>query len=171
MQLTKYFYLLAFCSFLTSCAGYHLGGSKPAHLVETNSIYVPLFKNDTLLVRAESIATNYAVDALISDGTYAIASADNADAVLEGKITKVTYTQARASRLDTLRSDELNMQVTIAWKLRDANNRLNVLESGVSQGKTRFFARGNLNTARMNALPDAIQRATEAMVTRLADGF
>ena len=164
-------YLFALSLLFTSCAGYHLGGSKPAHLSHVKSIHVPLFENDTLLIRAESLATNSAVDAITRDGTYRIGTAGTADAVLEGAVTKVDYSQVRSSRLDTLRSEELGMDVTISWVLRDADNPTLILEEGKSKGHTRFFAGGNLHVARTNALPDALRRATESMVMRFSDGF
>lgn len=156
---------------LVSCAGYHMGGSKPARLAHVRSIHVPLFENDTLLVRADAFATNSAVDALTRDGTYRIATDSNADAVLDGRVEKVEYNQVSSSRTDTLRSEELNMEITIAWVLRDAKNPALILMKGRSKGDTRFFAQGNLQVARTNALPDALRRATESMTTRLADGF
>ncbi|MBT8043752.1 MAG: hypothetical protein KJO79_02275 [Verrucomicrobiae bacterium] len=156
---------------LVSCAGYQLGGSKPAHLANVKSINVPLFSNDTLLVRAGSHATNSMVDALTRDGTYRIASADSADAVLEGKVASVDYRQISSSRLDSLRSEELSMEITIDWVLRDARDPSRILEKGRSRSNSRFFARGNLRTARTNALADALRRASESITTRLADAF
>ena len=164
-------YLFAFTLILSSCTGYHLGGAKPAHLSHVKSIHVPLFENDTLLVRAESHATNSAVDAITRDGTYRIATSGTADAVLEGRVTRVGYSQVRSARLDSLRSEELGMDITIEWVLRDARNPARVLEKGKSKGSTRFFARGNLHVARTNALPDALRRASESMVMRFSDGF
>lgn len=156
---------------LVSCAGYQLGGYKPSHLAHVKSIHVPLFKNDTLFIRAESHATNSAVDALTRDGTYRIGSAETADAVLVGRVTKIEYGQVSTSRSDSLRSEELSLDVTIEWALHDAHDPSRILESGNSRGDTKFFARNNLHIARTNALPDALRRACESMTTRLADGF
>lgn len=157
--------------FLASCAGYQLGGAKPTHLAAVESIHVPLFENDTLQIRAESYATNSAVDALTRDGTYRIATADTADAVLEGRVSEIDYSQISSSREDTLSTEELSMEITIEWVLRDGSNPARILEKGKSSGETRFFAGGNLHVARTNALPDALRRAAESMVARLADGF
>ena len=164
-------YILILSLLLVSCAGYKLGGSKPAHLAAIKRINVPLFTNDTLLIRAESYATNSAVDALTRDGTYLIGSEENSDAVLEGSVEHIKYSQVSSSRNDSLRSEELSMQITIAWILRDASDPARILEKGKSSGSTRFFAGGNLHVARTNALPDALRRASEAMVSRIADGF
>ncbi len=164
-------YIFSAILLLTSCAGYHLGGAKPAHLAHVKSIHVPLFKNDTLLVRAESYATNSAVDALTRDGTYRITSAEKADAILEGRITEISYGQVSSSRRDTLRAEELSMTITIEYILRDSRNPSLILEKGTARGSTRFFALGNLHVARTNALPDALRRACESMTTRITDGF
>jgi len=156
---------------LVSCAGYQMGGSKPSHLSHVKSIQVPLFVNDTQLTRADAYATNSLVDALTNDGTYRIGRADTADAVLEGIVKTADYSQVSSSRRDTLRSEELSMDITIAWTLRDADNPTLILDQGETKGQTRFFAGDNLEIARTNALPDALRRASEAIVTRLADGF
>jgi Lipopolysaccharide-assembly len=164
--------LLLACSLvLTSCVGYHIGPDKPSALREVHHIAVPMFKNDTLHPRAEVIATSAATDALLQDGTYRITSIDKADAILEGTVSTINYSQLRASRKDTLRPEELENIVTIRWRLRDARNPLKNLASGSSKGNSRFFVDSNLQTSRNNALPDALERASEAMVSTLTNGF
>lgn len=163
--------LLIVCFFIASCAGYQLGGAKPSNLSHVQSIHVPLFKNDTLFVRAESYATNSMIDALTRDGTYRIASAESADAVLKACITELDYGQVSSTRNDSLRSEELSLRVTILWSLVSATNPSHVLEKGKTTGRTTLFARGNLNVARTNALPDALQRACESIASRIANGF
>lgn len=166
------FKLLILISLLSaSCAGYQLGGSKPAHLSHIQKIHVPLFKNDTLFMRAESLATNSMINTLTRDGTYKISSSVSADAVLLGRIQDVEYSQVSSTRTDSLRSEELGLRVIIDWSLVDATNGSQTLASGKGWGDTTLFARGNLNTARTNALPDALQRACESITARIADGF
>lgn len=156
---------------LASCAGYHLGGQRPSHLAHVTSIQVPLFINKTQLTRADAYATNSAVDAILRDGSYTIGSANSADAILEGSVESIEYDQISSSRTDTLRSEEIRMEVTISWVLKDGKNPTQVLEKGKSKGRTSFFAGDNLTIARTNALPDALERASQAMVSRIADGF
>lgn len=156
---------------LASCAGYQLGGTKPAVLADVHTVSVPMFRNDTLHPRAEALATSAAADAFVQDGTYRLAARGEADAVLEGVIQKIEYAQLRATRLDTLRPEELQNVVTLGWTLRDGHDPNKVLATGTSVGSSRFFVDSNLQTSRHNALPDALQRATEAMVSRLADGY
>lgn len=156
---------------LSSCAGYQLGGVKPASLAHVRTIAVPMLKNRTQHPRAEAIATSAIASAFAQDGTYRVTSVEKADAVLDARIDSITYSQVRANRLDTLRPEELQNLVTISWTLKDAHNPIKVLASGSSAGTSRFFVDANLQTARNNALPDAMQRAGETLVSRLANGF
>lgn len=156
---------------VSSCTGYQLGGAKPAVLRDVRNVSVPMFHNDTLHPRAEALATSAAADALVLDGTYQLTDIDQADAVLVGTVHSIKYTPLRSTRLDTLRPEELQSLVTINWTLKDAKNPLKVLASGTSSGTTRFFVDSNLQTSRNNALPDALQRASQSMVSRIANGF
>lgn len=163
--------LLCLSLCLASCAGYQLGGAKPTHLQHVKSLNVPLFENSTLLTRAESYSTNSVIDAITRDGTYSIKSAENSDAVLKGSVSKVQYSQVSSSRDFRETAEELSMTITLSWSLLDANNSMRLLEKGSSTGKTSFFAGENLHVARTNALPDALRRASENIVSKIADGF
>lgn len=156
---------------LASCAGYQLGGSKPPSLANVRSISVPMFANGTLEPRAEALATSAVADAFVQDGTYRLASTDQADAVLEAELKEIDYSTLRSSRLDSLLAEELTNEVTIDWVLRDAKDPTKVLASGSSKGSSSFFVDSNLQTARRNALPDALERAGVNLVSRLSSGF
>lgn len=156
---------------MASCAGYRLGGVKPAALAGVERIAVPMFENGTLHPRAESVATSAVTDALSTDGTYRLSRREDADAVLEGKVSDIRYSTIRGSRFDTLLPEELTNQVTIHWTLRDARNPIKVLAEGKSTGKSQLFVSSNLQTARNNALPEAMERAAEQLVSRISTGF
>ena len=163
--------LLAPVLFLASCAGYQLGGVKPASLAQVKTIAVPMFTNTTLHPRAEALATSAVANAIIQDGTYRISKTDDADAVLEGNLLEIKYSAIRGTRLDTLLPEELTNRVTLGWTLRDARNPAKVLASGTSTGSSQLFVSSNLQTARNNALPEALERAGEALVSRIANGY
>ena len=167
----KFLALLAPALLLVSCAGYHLDGTKPSSLSHVKTIAIPMFSNATLHPRAEALATSAVASAFVQDGTYRIAKVDNADAVLEGNLRSIRYSTIRGTRLDTLLPEELKNTVTIEWELRDSRNPAKVLASGSSIGSSQLFAGSNLQTARQNALPEALERAGEALVSRLANGF
>ena len=156
---------------LTSCAGYRLGDTKPAAMAKVNRITVSMFSNATLHPRAEALATSAVTNAMVSDGTYKISSLDQADAVLEGEVHEIRYRTIRSTRLDTMQPEELANTVTLTWTLRDARNPTKILASGSSTGSSQLFVSSNLQTARNNALPEALAHAGEALVSRISNGF
>jgi len=140
-------------------------------MARVKCIAVPMFANATLHPRAEAIATSAVANAFVQDGTYRITGMNQADAVLEGTLSGIKYSTIRGTRLDTLHPEELANTVTLTWTLRDARDRTKVLASGTSSGSSELFVATNLQTARNNALPEALERAGEALVSRLANGY
>ncbi|MEX1116319.1 MAG: LPS assembly lipoprotein LptE [Akkermansiaceae bacterium] len=167
----KFLALLASALLLVSCAGYRLGRTKPASLQQVNQIAVPMFSNATLHPRAEAIATSAVANAFVQDGTYRLAKVDHADAILEGRLRSIRYSTIRGTRLDTQLPEELANTVTLEWTLKDARDPTKIFASGTSTGSSQLFAGSNLQTARNNALPEALERAGEALVSRLANGY
>lgn len=163
--------LLAPLLALFSCTGYQLGGVKPASLASVKTIAVPMFSNGTQHPRASALATSSVTNALVQDGTYRIATRDNADAVLEGELKRIEYRFVRGSRLDSAYPEELANTVIIEWTLRDAKDPGKLLATGSARGTSQLFVSSNLQTARNNALPEALDRASEALVSRLANGY
>jgi hypothetical protein len=166
----KFFVLVAPILLLASC-GYQLGVSKPTSLRNVTRIAVPMFENSTLHVRAEALATSAVAAALVQDGTYRVADIDDCDAVLEGNVSSIRYRNIRGSRLDTLAPEELANTATLRWTLRDSKNPTKVLASGNSEGSSQLFVSDNLQTAKNNALPEALERAGVALVSQLANGY
>ncbi len=154
-----------------NCAGYRLGTQRPAALADVQRLRVNLFENRTLHPRVEAVATNAVIAALASDGTYQLTSLAQADAVLNGVLTSLHYRQIRANRFDTMRAEEMEVTAELQWTLTDARQPLRVLKSGETRVSTRFFIDSNQQTARNNALPDAMQRLGKAITARLADDY
>lgn len=162
-------YLLAIClPLFASCSGYQLGHTKPTHLQAIKRISVPLVKNNTQEPRLESLATNAIVDAITRDGTYKIARDSAADATLKATITKLSYSESRSQRFDTLRPDKLTITITLKWKL--IQNGV-VLDSGTSEGESNFFIERNEQRSRENSFPDTVRNAARNLVSRIANGF
>lgn len=164
-------FVAALCMLLVSCAGYHVGARKPASLKGVNTISVSVFENDTLHPRVGAMATSAVTSAMTLDGTYKIVSVDKADAVLEGTVRGINYERIRSRRFDTLRPEELGSVVTLSWVLRDGSDPTKVLANGTAKGTSQLFVASNLQTARNSALPEATERAGEALVSTLANGY
>lgn len=170
-SIVKALALLAPVLLLASCAGYRLGGTKPAAMAGVHRISVSMFSNATLHPRAEALATSAVTNAMVTDGTYKISSLDHADAVLEGTVQEIRYRTVRSRRLDTMQPEELANTVTLNWTLRDARNPTKILATGTSSGSSQLFVSSNLQTARNNALPEALAHAGEALVSRISNGY
>ena len=123
---------------LTSCAGYHLGGTKPLALAHVEKIHVPLASNSTQIPRAAAFVTNGVVDALTLDGTYRVASDDAADAILEVELHEVDFRAVRTTQDNRLRSTEQSMTVVLRWKVLDSESGTKVLDSGVTTGPVSY---------------------------------
>ncbi len=99
------------------------------------------------------------------------AAIGEADAILEGDLKDISYANIRGTRIDTLYPEELANTVTLSWTLLDAKAPTKVLGRGTASGKSQLFVSANLQTARNNALPEALERAGEALVSTLANGY
>ncbi|MDF1738029.1 MAG: LPS assembly lipoprotein LptE [Verrucomicrobiales bacterium] len=106
---------------LSGCAGYQLGGAKPASYSGINNIFIPSFKNSTLEPRLSSLVTNAVLKEVQADGTYKVTNRANCDAVLMGTIADVTKTQLRAEKTNTLESTELSVRLICDFYLADPN--------------------------------------------------
>jgi len=155
----------------TSCAGYQVGPRKPPSLASVKAISVNVFDNSTLHPRAGSMATSAVASALTLDGTYRISTKEQADAILEGTVRRIEYNRIRGKRFDSLRPQELENNVVLSWVLHDAKDPTKVLASGTAHGSSQLFVSSNLQTARNNALPEAMERAGEALVSKLSNGY
>jgi hypothetical protein len=156
---------------VAACSGYRLGASKPTPLAHVSVIQVEMVRNETQWPRAAAYATNAIADALARDGTYRLGSAGSADARLSTTLRTIRYQQVRSSPIDTLTSEELEMTAEFRWILCDASNPTRILDQGTTVGRSRFFVDPNLATARQTAISDAMKRAAESLVARLANGF
>jgi Lipopolysaccharide-assembly len=167
----KFAFLAAPVILLASCGGYHLGDSRPAATKDVKTIDVRMFSNSSFLPRANAVATSAVAAAIVQDGTFRIASIDHADAILEGNVASIKYTPVRGRRFDTLRPEQLVNTITLQWKLHDAKDPTKIIMEGTSEGRSDFFTSSNLQTDRNNAVADAAQRASVALVSTLANGY
>lgn len=166
----RFFLTIVLSVFLAACSGYRLGGQKPAKLAAVEKIHVPLARSEAFFPRAEALLTNSMVAALVRDGTYRLGTADDSDAVLRLELRPLDYRAIRSGRENSLRSEELEVQAQVRWRL-EKPGQLELLEEGVATGRSRFFVDTNLQTARRNALPDAFLEVAQDITGRLADGF
>jgi hypothetical protein len=154
---------------LVSCAGYQLGSNKPAHLANVTKIAVPTFENETLEPRLAVLVTNAVIKQLQVDGTYQIVNRDQADAVLEAKISDIDKSQWRAVRSNTLRTRELLVRLRTDYALKDtAGTRIH---QGRVLGESYLVLDPNWQLSEHQAMEEAAQRIASTIVSEIADGW
>ena len=155
---------------LVGCAGYKLGAVKPAALADIRSMAVPTFINQTQEPRASVLVTNALIGKMMTDGTYEISTIDKADAVLRGTITDINRRQLRGTRIDVLRTRELEVSVVVEYVVEDLGTGSEI-DSGTVTGKTNIFLDPNFQLSERQAVQDAAERLAFSLTSRLTEGF
>ena len=163
---------LAFCltTLLTSCAGYQLGGTRPTRLAGIVQLAVPTFENMTLEPRLASTVTNSLIKQIQTDGSYKIANKDNADAVLEGRVTSVDRSQFRSNRFNVLRTSQLQLRLTATFIIRDSASGREI-HRGRAFASSAVLLDSNVQNSEAQALDDAAQRLSAAIANEISEGW
>ncbi len=164
------FFAAAAALLLPSCSGYRLGSSKPARMENVRTIAVPTFRNLTLEPRSAVLVTNNVVRQFQLDGTYQIADAQSADALLRGTIRSFTRRQLRSARNNNLRTRELELVMDVDFALEQSHTG-NLLAKGTVKGATSVFLDPNFQLSERQALDDASRKMAEELVSRLSEGW
>ncbi len=154
---------------LAGCAGYSIGAAKPKLLVPVESLAVPNPMNKTLEPRIEVLAADSIIKQIQQDGTYKVASADKADAILETTITKVTRTPARSVSGNVRATREFSIRVELAYTIVDASGV--ELQAGTAAGDTTFFVGSDANEEERIGIPRALEAASVALVSEISEGW
>ncbi len=155
---------------LPGCAMYHLGPAKPSYLKDVHTIAVPVFRNNTLLPRIESVVTDTVSEQLQQDGTFAIVSKDSADAVLMCTIERVTRTPARSVTGNVLLTSEFELNLAVRYQLYNRATG-QVLDGGQLNGSTSFFVGSDVEQDERQAIPLAAQQLAVRLVSQVTEGF
>lgn len=154
---------------LSSCAGYQLGVSRPAVMEGVRTLAVPVFRNETLIPRSSVLITNRVIRQFQVDGTYPIADASRADAILRGTLRPVQRRQLRTEKLNTLRTIEQELRLVLDYSVETRSSA--VLTTGTVEGVSSHFLDANFQRSESQALDDAAGRLSEDLVSRLSEGW
>ena len=155
---------------MVGCAGYQLGGSKPSHLAEVTKLYVPTFENKTLEPRLGVLVTNAVIKQLQVDGTYEITTAEDADAVLAGRIEGINRSQFRADRTNVLRTSQLLLTLNTNYTINKSGSGI-PLHEGSASANSYVILDANFQLSETQALEDAAQRLAGRLVTDISEGW
>jgi hypothetical protein len=162
------------CLALSGCLGYHIGPVKPYYLRDVHTIAVPTFKNRTLVPRIEVLVTDTVIKQLQQDGTFQIASGDNADATLSGEVDRIVRLPARSVSGNVLATSEFALTLSVKYSLIGKNGE-QLAPPNEAVGSTSFFVTLNNNTTNSQNITgdvttderQALPLATEDLATRL----
>jgi outer membrane lipopolysaccharide assembly protein LptE/RlpB len=154
---------------LTSCAGYQLGNSKPAHLQSVTKLYVPTFSNNTLEPRLAVLVTNTVIKQLQASGAYEIVGIDQADATLVATIDSIGRSQFRSVRSNTLRTRELLVRLRTDYKIVDPSG--TKLHTGRVVGESYVVLDPNYQTSERQAFSEAAERMAVTIASEISDGW
>ncbi len=176
-----------FCLALSGCLGYHVGPVKPYYLRDVHTVAVPTFKNRTLIPRIEVLITDTVIKQFQQDGTFQIASGNNAEATLNGEIAAVRRTPARSVRGNVLATTEFALTLSVRYSLTGKNGEQLAPPNEVV-GTTSFFVSNNSNntniinnnnnitngdvtTDERQALPLATEDLATRLVSQISEGW
>ncbi len=161
---------LPFSALLTGCAGYHLGEAKPAYMKDMHTIFIPVFRNNTLLPQVEGLVTDTVARQFQQDGTYTLTTREAADAVLNCTIERVTRTPERSVTGNVLLTSEFDLSLVVSYQLVDRRTN-KVLDSGQANGTTSFFVGNDVTQDERQALPIAAEQLAVRLVSSVARGL
>lgn len=153
---------------LTGC--YTLGDARPSMMRGITTLAVPVSKNKTLEPNVEAMLADTITKALQTDGTYTIAYADRADAVLETTLASVRRLPARSLRGNVVATSEYILTSTVSYRVVDQQDGRELMSGDVT-GQTSFFVTADLQTDEAQALPLAFSDTANKLASRLGEGF
>ena len=126
--------------------------TKPLISRKINSIYIPIFENDTFRRGLEFDLTNAVKEEIMSKTKLRIVQKDNADTILTGKIKKVTESMLSSNAEDNIVESRVSIYVDI--KLVDRRTGRTLIEEKNLKKSAEFIVkRGeNIKTASQESL-------------------
>ncbi len=161
--------LVAFLT-LTGCA-YRVGSVNTYGL---HSIHVPVFKNKAFVARVEEQVSNAVIRQFQIDGSVRIATADTAEAVLEGEIIAWERRPLRFQRRDLIVTREFRLTVAAQITVRDRGGNIIVKRKRI-EGETTYSTRSELGedqvAAERQAFPAAADDLAKNIVEQVVEGW
>ena len=140
---------------------YHMGGLKPAAMQEMQTFCVQMFENHSTQPEAGMMLTTALTDAMQRDGTYRLASSEQADFILFGEVTHISRESLLTDPKDTYLSREVGINVHVRYTVRNGHTGATIMERTVTGQGSYFGDTGNVQSAVSSALSAATRRAAE----------
>lgn len=165
------FHLLSvlFALSLAGCAGYHLGAVDPGARAGDRSIEVIPFHNQTLEPRLSDAVTQAMRERLQRDGTYRLATHDDADVTLTGTITGYSRKAVSFLRSDVITARNYRIEAIVHVVARDRVSGKVLLDKNVN-GYTLIRIGTDLADAQRQSLPLLASDLARNVVEQLTEG-
>ena len=155
--------LVGLAAFAVSSCGYHLGGVKPDNMKNMNTFAVEMFENNTVQPNVGMLVTTAMANALQSDGTYRMASRNEADFIVKGVVTDIERRSLITDTEDTYISREIGLTVNVDYEIIDRKTG-KVIRSNSASGSGNYYNQG-VNT--MSAMDTALSYATRCLADNI----
>lgn len=164
--------VLLACGFaaFTGCAGYHIGPAKPSYYAKIKTLGIPVFRNESLEPRIESLVTDSVIRQIQQDGTYEIADPNQADGLIEGTIVSITRNRARSVRGNVEATAEFNLNLLIRYKFSDRVTG-EILDTRSVSGTSSFFVGNDLQQQERQAVVLAAEDAAIRLTSQISEGW
>ncbi|MBR5549714.1 MAG: hypothetical protein IKU71_08280 [Kiritimatiellae bacterium] len=147
---------------LAGCASYRWTSPVPADMRTVN---VPTFRNESDLLEFGAVATRQVLREFQREGTFKIASADDAAIEVQGVIKSVSTGRIYFKREMSMRAYEQRLIVSADVSFVDRRNGKVIVNNRRYTAETTYFSDTDMATARR----DASGRAAEDLARQIVD--
>ena len=142
---------VACVAMMAGCMGYQLGSTLSKNLT---SINVPTFINKSEEPQIENDTTSATKSEFQKDGTLSLATADEADLILNVTLIKFTLEPLQFLKTDPKTVNEYRLKLTAEIVVTQVKTKKVMLKKTV-EGQTTFYPGGDINSAKLTAMPNA----------------
>ena len=149
--------------------GYSLRGTLPGHI---KTVAVPIFTNRTQEPAVEGLITRAVVEAFSTNGRLRVAKSEDADAILDGEITRYEIRAIAFDQSANIR--QYRLVVTLNLRMRDVREHKVLFERSGVQEQADFRVLGNVSqtiSREETALRDAAVDIARSIVSLAVDRF
>jgi hypothetical protein len=158
--------VIALCA--GGCATYKVGSTLPDGV---QSVYIPVFINETDEPGVESEATRAAIQEFQNDGTLRVTTEDAADLVLTVTIKEFKLKPLQYKRDRTTTAEEYRLTLVADVVATRTSNRSVLSERTHLEGDAEFTLATDMRAAKRDALPDAAEDLAHKIVEAVVEAW
>ena len=147
---------------LAGCAGYRWTSPVPSDM---RTVSVPTFRNESDVVEIGAVATRQVLREFQREGTFKIASADDAAIEVQGVLKTASAGLIYFKREMSMRAYEQRLVVSAEVSFVDRRNGKVIVDNRKYVAETTYFSDSDIATARR----DASGRAAEDLARQIVD--